>query len=283
MKLTLLDMTQNILSALNGEEVNSIGDTTEAKQVAECIRTSYLNMQGRYDLPEHNQLLQLQPSNDITAPVLMYRPDHVNRIEWIKYYNLPSVNSQQTSAFVHDLDLDLVSTGQTVVPPPAYGEVKLLTIEDFVNMVNSFNTLESDVESFNLVVTNAASGEPSSFIFNYKNNKIPQYFCVIQNYFIVFDSYDNTVDSTLQASKTLCLGWTVPVFEVNDSFIPDLDEAQVPLLLNEAKSLAFLELKNRQHQKAEQEVMRQLSSLSKFKALSNRPTPFEQLPSFGRL
>jgi hypothetical protein len=283
MKLTVLDLTQLILSSLNSDEVNSIGDTAEAMQVANCIKTSYLNMQGRYDLPEHNQLIQLQPSTNATEPVLMFRPDHVNRIEWFKYYNLPSINNPSNSQFEHDLNLDISEQGESGIAGPSYGAVRILDSEQFINMVNSFNTQDSDVKTFNLTVTNAASGEPSNFLFNYKNDKIPQYCCVIQNYFIVFDSYDSSVDSTLQASKTLCLGWVVPVFELQDTFIPDLDEAQVPMLLNEAKSLAFLELKNRPHQKAEQEVLRQLSSLSKFKALANRPTPFEQLPSFGRL
>lgn len=283
MKLTLLEIVQNILSALNSDEVNSIGDTVEARQVAECVKTSYLNMQGRYDLPEHNQLLQLVPSNDPTKPVIMYRPDSVNRIEWIKYYNQVSPNSEEDNGFIHDLNLDVPGFPGSSSPfPPGFSDVKLLDIKDFIDYVNQFNPSESDVETFQLTVSINSSYEPNTFNFLYKNDKIPQYCCIIQNYYIIFDSFDSSVDSTLQGSKTLCLGWVIPKFEMVDNFIPNLDEAQVPMLLNESKSLAFLELKNRPHQKAEQEVLRQLSSLSKFKALANRPTPFDQLPNFGR-
>jgi len=285
LKLNLLELTQVILSALNSDEVNSIGDTAESKQVAECIRTSYLNMQGRYDLPEHNQIFQLTPSNDESQPVLMYRPDGVNRIEWIKYFNTGFPASGGETGFDHDLNVDIIDTSGTELSEPVtpgFGEVKLLTPEQFVNYTTAFNPEEADVLSFALTVNINASDEPNIFNFRYKNSKPPQYFCVIQNYYIIFDSYDSSVDSTLQGSKTLAFGWVIPKFKMEDTFIPNLDEAQVPLLLNEAKSLAFLELKNMPHQKAEQEVLRQLSSLSKFKALAHRPTPFEQLAYYGR-
>jgi hypothetical protein len=283
MKLTLLELTQSILSSLNDDEVNSIGDSTSSKQVAECIKTSYLNMQGRYDLPEHNQLLQLNPSNDETQPVLMYRPDSVNRIEWIKYYNSAATGSSPTGVFDHDLNTDIPGFPDNASPSPqGFSDVKLLDTKEFINYTNNFNPDESDVESFALTVNINSSNEPSTFNFLYKNSKIPQYCTVVQNYYIIFDSFDSNVDSTLQASKTLCLGWVIPKFVMEDTFVPNLDEAQVPMLLNEAKSLAFFELKNRPHQKAEQEVLRQLSSLSKFKALANQPTPFDKLANFGR-
>jgi len=78
------------------------------------------------------------------------------------------------------------------------------------------------------------------------------------------------------------MGWVLPRWSMTDNFIPDLDEQQFPMLLNEAKSLAFLELKQQVHPKAEQEIKRQASSIQKFKTKSVRPTPFEQLPNFGR-
>ena len=40
-KLTLLDMTQNILSALDSDPVDSIDETVEAVQVAELIKEAY--------------------------------------------------------------------------------------------------------------------------------------------------------------------------------------------------------------------------------------------------
>jgi len=68
-----------------------------------------------------------------------------------------------------------------------------------------------------------------------------------------------------------------------DSFEPDIDPEQVPLLLNEAKSLAYFELKQTPHVKAEQEAKRQWSSLQKDKSVDNKPSYFDQLPNYGRI
>ncbi len=43
-KLTLLDMTQNILSALDSDPVDSIDETVEAVQVAELVKEAYDKM-----------------------------------------------------------------------------------------------------------------------------------------------------------------------------------------------------------------------------------------------
>ena len=77
-------------------------------------------------------------------------------------------------------------------------------------------------------------------------------------------------------------GQIIPRWSMEDTFIPLIDEAQVPLLLNEAKSLAFYELKQQLHQKAEQENKRQWSSVQKDKSKSDKPSYFHQLPNFGR-
>jgi hypothetical protein len=80
----------------------------------------------------------------------------------------------------------------------------------------------------------------------------------------------------------MCFGQVVPSFLLQDSFIPDLDAQQFPLLINEAKTLAFFELKQQPHQLAMQEVKRQWSTVQKNKSINNRPTYFNELADFGR-
>jgi hypothetical protein len=79
------------------------------------------------------------------------------------------------------------------------------------------------------------------------------------------------------------MGEKVPSFEMSDSFIPPLDDQEFPLLMNEAAALAFFELKQMPHQKAEQEIKRGWSYIQKKKATVNKPSYFEQLPNFGRI
>lgn len=69
-----------------------------------------------------------------------------------------------------------------------------------------------------------------------------------------FDSFDEAVEANLQKENTLCWGKLVPSFQFADDFIPNLDPEQFSLLFNEAKALAFAELKQTPHQKAERKA-----------------------------
>lgn len=354
-EMTLLQMTQNILSAMDSDEVNSISDTVESLQVANIIQNKYYDILTRGNLPEQNVLFQLTPSNDITAPVLMTLPAGTGNIQWIKYFDSSTRDSQQVSQFgsySHGVNLDIqssqnwnttsntsnsislgsktfvvassslpISTGQGVIifngPNNMFGQVTsyvgttlmltitsysgsgtftswtlsnatsagvagykyvtILPIEQFLDMVNRFNPTDNNVQT--LVFTEGGL----NFNFYYKTDHQPQYCTVFENKTLIFDSYDLGFDSTLQASKTLVFGQIVSPFSLTDGFIPDMDDNKFPLLLNESKSLAFYELKQMPHQKADQEIKRQWSTVQKDKSVSNKPTYFEQLPSFGRL
>ncbi len=278
MKLTLLNLTQNILSALSSDEVNSISDTTESLQVAEIIRTTYFNIISRISIPEFEQPIQLDPSLDPTIPVLMHVPEGINDLKWLKYFN-SNVNASPTTS-THGINVDISPSFPTPSSAPGYEYVTILPPTQFIDMINGFNPLDTNVDSFTF--TDNIRGFPGSYVFYYKDNKQPQYCTIINNYYVVFDSFDEIVDSTLQATKTFGLGSIIPIFKMEDSFIPNLAEEQFPLLLNEAKALAFFELKQSAHPKAEREANRSWSSIQKDKAIINRPTYFDQLPNFGR-
>src|SRR5262245_38516758 len=85
MKYSLLELVQSIFSSMDSEEVDSITDTTEARQVAEIVRTAYFNIIARAHLPEHKGLFQLTASGTSLKPVLMTRPTTIRHVEWIKY------------------------------------------------------------------------------------------------------------------------------------------------------------------------------------------------------
>lgn len=370
MKMTLLDMTQSILSSMGSDQVNSIGDTVESTQVAECLRTTYYNMLGRYDLPEHNQFVQLVASTNAAQPTLMTLPEGISRIEWVKYFDTNPSDSQQQDqfgSFSHSLNVDIISSsipswiftstttatiqtgsvvftvgkGSTAVqvgqqafcytgqPPagansmtgtvtaynsgtgaltinitttngtgtfnqwtisnnpqnvfgPGYKYVQLLPLETFFAMVDQFDPSETNVGSYSLSIVDDTTNVVNNFTVYYKNNHQPSYCTVLSNEFVLFDSFDFTQDSTLQSSKSLAFAWSIPFWSMTDGFIPNINEQHFPLMLNDAKSLAFTEIKQMPHQKAEDEVARQLVSLQKWKAISGKPTYFEELPDFGR-
>lgn len=266
------------MSNLSSDEVNSISDSPESLQVATIIKQKYFDIIARGQLNEHDQPFQLDPSLDPSSPVLMYIPEGIGRVDWIKYFNTDVTNDAVDGG--HDINTDITSAVNATTPPPGYQYITMLPVREFVDLVNKFNPSESTVDSFTF--TDTSNGYPGSFNFYYNTDRNPRFCTIISNYYVIFDSYDNTQDTTLQASKTMAFGQVVPTFRLVDTFIPILDDQQFPLLVAEAKSLAFYELKQQPHQLAMQETKRQWSAVSKSKNINNRPTPFDSIPNYGR-
>lgn len=248
MQLTLLELTQNILSALDSDEVNSISDTTEARQVVKVIKTAYFNILSRANLPEHQNLFTLDASGSSDLPVLMTKPTNVARIDWIQYNKLDDD--------ANDLWIDI----------PIY------PLKTFIDITQQLDP----------TATNVGSMEVDTHTFYFEDDTFPTKCTILNDFNIIFDAYDNTIETTLQTEKTKAFGLLVPTFEESNNFVPDMDELQSTLLLNEAKSLAFFELKQVTHEKAELEARRQWRSLQRNKSLSVTPTHFDALPNFGR-
>lgn len=249
MKLTLLDLTQNILSSMDSEEINSIGDTVESRQVAEIIKTVYFNIIARANLPEQWGLSKLENSLDPDVPVLMYVPNNISKIEWVKY----------NKSDKEEIDV------------PEYQYVTILPVTQFLDLVNRFAIEEDNVERYTF----------DNFSFYYIDNQHPKYCTIIKDKFVLFDAFRRDLEDTLEASRTLVRAQIHPNFEMSDQFIPELDVKQFPLLLNEAKSLAFLELKQAANELSMLESKRQWKTLQHSKHLS-KGNPLDQFAYFGR-
>ena len=250
MKYTLLDMVQTVLSSLDSDEVNSITDTTEALQVAYIIRSVYYRIAASADLPEQKGVFNLTASSSST-PVLMYRPSDVNNIEFIKYNN---ADSESTIS--------------------QFKQITFIPLEDFLDMMHGLDTSEDNVDSFDLTVNGA-----DTFKVIYRTDKHPTYYTTYDDNTILFDSFLSSYESNLQSSKTLCYGLLNSIFYLTDGFIPNLDEQQFDLLLNEVKAWAHLELKQMAHPKAEQAAKRGWSTLYRTK---NAVDHLKRLPDYGR-
>ena len=161
--------------------------------------------------------------------------------------------------------------------PPGYKYVEIVPIDYFLNIVNKLDLTQNNTFAYTF------NDNLATFQFRYRNDRTPLMCTVIQNNWVLFDSFDATQDSTLQASKTLGFGQVVPVFLLQDSFVPKLDDQQFPLLLNETTSLAFYELKQMPHAKADEEIKRQWAVAQKTKSKANKPSYFDQLSDFGRV
>lgn len=242
-------MVQEILSSMDSDEVDSIQDTTEAMQVARIIRQTYFNILARADLPEHKELFQLTGTGSSTEPVQMTKPTDAVSVEWIKYNVEPDGDTTDNYQYV------------TVLP-----------VQQFMDYIHQFDIDETNVLSMTL----------NDITYYYKDDKHPEFCSFVDDDNIIFDSYDSDVDTTaLETSKSLAYGIVVPTLTLADATEIDLDEVQVPLLLAEAKSLAFAELKQMPHEKAELEARRQWRTLQRTKRVP-KMSDFDALPNFGR-
>jgi len=161
--------------------------------------------------------------------------------------------------------------------PPGYKYVTIVPIDYFIDSVSRLDLTMPEVFQYTF------SQGGNDYTFRGRNDVQPSICTVISNEFALFDAFDHTQDSTLQASKTMAFGQIVPPFLLQDDFIPTLDDQQFPLLLNEAKSWAFYELKQMPHQKADQEGKRQWTVTQARKSKTNKPGYFDQLANYGRI
>lgn len=228
MRYTLLELTQDTLSSLDGEEVTSITDTTESLQIVKIIKTVYDDIQSRANLPIQKTLFNLDVSGNVAKPVLMTKPTTVDNIEWVQYNRI----------LLGDTD-------------PVWVDMKFMCLQDFMRMVQ--NLLPSDDN----VATMTHTVNTFTLTFNYRTDISPSYYTSFDDNTLIFDAYDSVVDlTTLQANKTLCYGELTNTFTETDTWVPNLQPQQFALLLQEVKALAWVEMKQMPHPKAEMSARR---------------------------
>ncbi len=205
---TLLEMTQEILSDLDGDNVSSISETIEAEQVAALIKSTYFDIMVEMDLPHTSTLFPLTASGTTAKPTHMIIPEDIMKVLWIKY------------------DVALVGTTAS-----AYRDVKYMDPFDFLSMCSLRD--EDDTDNFTSIL------DYSGVEILIQKTKAPMFWTSFDDEHICFDSYDSTIDSTLQASKVICHGFKEESWTHEDDAIPDLPSNLFPLLVAEAKSTAF--------------------------------------------
>jgi len=226
-KSTLLDIVQEILSSMDSDTVNSYSDTIESEQVAFIVRRAYFDLINQLKIPEHRTVLELTALSDTDQPTHMKLPDGVSQIVSVRY--------------------NKIADGETRLN---YADISYLAPEDFTTLVLTRDSTDSTIQTVSITGGKVLI----------RNDTAPEYYTSYDDEYMIFDSFDNEVDNTLQSSKFMVYGTKEPVWTFSDTFTPDLDSSLFPLLINEAKSLAFVELKQSANPKAEQAATRQRST-----------------------
>src|SRR6056297_495991 len=134
-KKTLLELVQNILSDMDSQDVNSIGDTLEAQQVARIVESTYYNLITTTDIPEHYELIKLTAASDSTYPTHFSFPENVKRIDKLWYDTSDDGSLEYTEVqwmdpicFIERQDA-LQSNLDAVLFPYLYNEARSMCME----------------------------------------------------------------------------------------------------------------------------------------------------------
>lgn len=207
MKQTLLEMVQRILEAIDGQMIESIEDTREAMQVARCVKESYEHLLYTRDIKAKADLVQLHSKSNLELPTVFEINDDIQQINLFKYYDADNER---------------------------YVDLTWLEPEKFIDMCLGRNPTKENVQNVK---------DPSSGIrYNVYNDRAPQYFTSFNDKEFVCDAFNKEVEHTLMEERTVVYAIKAPVFELNDTFIPDLAEQHFSLLLSTAKVQAAYEL-----------------------------------------
>lgn len=229
-KMTLLDITQNILSAMSSDTVDTINETVESTQVALHIKDVYFKMMTEKNWSHLQQMDQLLGLADLTAPSKMQMPELITDVNWIKY------------------DVRIL-----VTDPRILRDVKYQTPYEFITKTS----IRDDAQSIVTAFTDSASSVPLHIY----NDRPPTYWTSFDDNFVWFDSYDSTLEATLQKSKTVIYVIKEPTWTAIDTFIPDLPSHMFPALLAQAKSTCLTYIKQAPSALEERDVKRQRVAL----------------------
>ena len=231
MKKTLLELVKSILSDMDSEDVNSIGDTVEAQQVASIVEDTFYNIVAVRHYPTFERLIKMTSLSDNVYPTHF---EYVgNKVYWLKY----------------NVDID----GGT-----SYRTIKWLDPSDFLSLNSSGSSV--------ITVPDKVAG--TSVLV--RNDKMPTYYTSFDQKYLVMDAYDATIDSVLQNSKTQAFGVVLPVWTTDDTYTVPMPDILFPYLLAEAKSVCFSLLKNGSDPKVEQAARRLKSGLQNDKYTTAR-------------
>lgn len=257
MKRTLLELTQDILASLDGDEVAAIADTSEATSIANIIRQCFYEIAATYKLPEHYALFELTETSAST-PTIMTRPTDVITIDWIKYDNKLSTET-----------------------PTDYREISFLPFDEFQFRQLTLDSDATDIARFNLTVGS------DIFPMVHTITRDPLFYTTFNDSTVVFDGYKSTEETFLRKTKTMCYGLKESSWTHSDSAVPNLDHKLSNVLFQTAKAQCFQELKQVENPSAEKKARRGILTVIKEKNDVNNKNRGaywdpDKLPNYGR-
>lgn len=252
MARTLLDIVQDILSTLDSDNVSSIADTVESDQVADIVKKTYFDVIDEYQLPAQRVITNLESVSDLNRPNLLKLPDDAQALLHWQY-----------------------DSHMSPTDPITYKPIDYRPPYEFLKLTN-----ERDASEDQFDVIYVSTGVPVIV----DKTKAPSFWTSFDDKYIVTDSYDSSVDATLQASKTQAWIEKRWVFQKQDAFVINLPSNLESLLYRTAENEAYALYKQTVNPKLEQKErrLRIRAQRNKHRTQQYENNLLNGAPSYGR-
>ena len=226
MKMTVLEMIQEVLSDIDGDEITTWDYTIESTQVNTILKATFYNMMSNRNWPHLRRSIQVTSLAATATPTHLVLQDTIKELCFINY-----------------------DTAVTTDTRKRYTPIKYLSPDEFIHMTNQEDDSLPEVQ----VVTELGGVE-----IMIRNDRAPTYYTSFDDENIVMDSFDSVIATTLETAKVQAQAYVLPTWtDDDDTFIPDLPDDAFRALVEATKSSASLRLTQTADQKAEQEATRQ--------------------------
>jgi hypothetical protein len=230
---------------MGSDAVTSIDDTAESLQIVDLVRTLYEEWTTRDDWPFEKKLIKIQALSDVTKPNYLKLQDDVAELD-------------RSMEIRYEITADPAD-------PREYKQLEYKCPEEFIRLTLTKDTTDTtniqEVEDFSGI---------DLFIEKTKN---PEFWTSFDDKYIVFDSYNEDLDATLQESKTMAFAIVYPGWTTQNTFIPEMPAKMFPAFLAEVKANAFLYFKDQLSPGDEKRALRGMSFLRRKAGRTNNETP----------
>jgi len=241
-KLTVLELVQKIMSRMDSDEVEAYDESIESLQVSEILEDTYFELMARrsWEFLKH-QVRQLDAGTNVVELAI---PSDVRKVELVRYKNF--------------------TTGRMT-------DLRYVSPMEFLDRQLALDTTQSNIDS---VTVN------DGVTIGVMNDRVPTEWTSFDEENIIFNAYDVANEASgVTVGSSVILAEYIPTWTMSDSFIPDLPERMFPLLLNEALSVASLDIKQEANQKAEQNARRHYIRMKNLEAQVKRD---QEEANYGR-
>ena len=228
MSRTLLYTVQRVIEKLDLDPVNSINDSEDAILIAREAESTFYDLLSRNEWPDQYDLIEIESVSDIYNPTALRLPTNTTMVSSFRY------------------DVTGPDDTETIIR-----QLEQVDTEEFLRRTYNRSSIDTDV-------TVVDYKDIPLYIYN---NQAPSYFTTFDNELLIMDSWYQTIESTVQGSKSVVRASTIPTFQVDDDYTIPLEVTVYPLYLAELTAACSVMLNGTQAVEEERRRNRGISRL----------------------